>query len=142
VEFHHARDIHIHGIINRGARSRNAVFRSAIKWYADGNSKRRESVIARGGALLMMIETIWGLAPRHLLRWQKSMPLVTGVEVIHRPYPSVTVIVIACGGQWLSGTRRLAIEDFLKAGAILSERDPAELSRESQTAVGAYRGRS
>ncbi len=59
-------------------------------------------------------------------------------EFIHRQYPSAAVTVIACGEQWPNGMLRPAIEDFVGAGAILSQFDPAELSPEAKTASGAY----
>ena len=59
-------------------------------------------------------------------------------EFIHREYPRAAVAVIACGEQWPRGMLRPAIEDFIGAGAILSEFDPAELSPEAKMAAGAY----
>ncbi len=59
-------------------------------------------------------------------------------EFIHRQYPSAAVAVIACGEQWPNGMLRPAIEDFIGAGAVLSQFDPAELSPEAKMAAGAY----
>ena len=59
-------------------------------------------------------------------------------EFIHRQHPGAAVAVIACGEQWPSGMLRPAIEDFIGAGAILSQFDPAELSPEAKMAAGAY----
>lgn len=59
-------------------------------------------------------------------------------DFIHQQYPSAAVTVIACGEQWASGMLRPAIEDFIGAGAILSQFDPTELSPEAKMAAGAY----
>ena len=46
--------------------------------------------------------------------------------------------VVACGERWPSGALRPAAEDFLGAGAILSQFDRAQLSPEARLAADAY----
>ncbi len=59
-------------------------------------------------------------------------------DFINRQYPRATVSIIACGEQWPNGMLRPAIEDFIGAGAILSQFDPRGLSPEAAIARGAY----
>ena len=54
-------------------------------------------------------------------------------------YPNQVISVIACGGHWMNGTLRPAIEDLIGAGAILSEFDQSKLSPEAKIAVSAFR---
>ncbi|WP_020375950.1 2-phosphosulfolactate phosphatase [Sulfobacillus thermosulfidooxidans] len=57
---------------------------------------------------------------------------------IKRHYAHETISVIACGEQWPNGRLRPALEDFLGAGAILSQLDPWALSVEAQVAAWAF----
>jgi 2-phosphosulfolactate phosphatase len=49
------------------------------------------------------------------------------------------LLVVACGERWPDGNLRPAIEDFLGAGAIMSNLNASVLSSEASVAVGAYR---
>lgn len=48
-------------------------------------------------------------------------------------------VVLAAGERWRDGSLRFATEDFLGAGAILSELDPDRLSPEALVAAAAFR---
>jgi len=50
------------------------------------------------------------------------------------------VVVVAAGEQWRDGTPRVAAEDLLGAGAILSSLPDSALSAEARVAVEAFRG--
>ena len=50
------------------------------------------------------------------------------------------VVVVAAGEQWRDGTPRVAAEDLLGAGSILSTLPDSALSAEARVAVEAFRG--
>lgn len=81
-----------------------------------------------------------------LIAQESAVPVLAGClrnaqavsDFIQRQYPHAAVTVIACGEQWPSGMLRPAIEDFIGAGAILSQLSHVGLSPEAKMAVGAY----